>query len=278
MDYPRHEIDREHVALSLPFEEKRLSSGLHVCATRPAALSLQLQTAARCAGYASVTDPGGDVICRALRQGARVGAALFELASGHGEVAVDLGELRARLPATGVTDSTHAGNWRSAIWQALIVRDAAAIASLCATDVSILRSSITKSDEHQYLFVAALQAFLREDAAASEMLRAARAAASAAEGPAIDPPHALAIAVPEMNLLRALASREAEPFNHALGAALTGHQAYWSQHGAREPLGYLAFGPLAFASLAWDAGIAIDLSSEYIPARLYQGQCAIRAT
>ncbi|MEU8784799.1 immunity 49 family protein [Streptomyces sp. NPDC048637] len=62
--------------------------------------------------------------------------------------------------------------------------------------------------------------------------------------------------------------KDHEGFNQALAEALELHKAYWSREDRSDDIvGYLALGPLAMACLAYDAGIPIEVESEYLPIR-----------
>ncbi|MFG3495846.1 immunity 49 family protein [Streptomyces sp. NPDC047928] len=61
-------------------------------------------------------------------------------------------------------------------------------------------------------------------------------------------------------------------FNRALAAALQWHGEYWTEEdrGGRIS-GLVALAPLAMACFAQDAGIPIEVESDYLPATLLSG-------
>ncbi len=131
----RHAIDPELASEGVEGDSALLASLLESAATRAQALSLIVSTARRYAGYLSAKPSEIEPLCAAMKTGASAAAALFALASGSGQVEVDIGQERVRLPATGSTDATHPGNWRVGWWLAQIVRDRHAIDQLAATPI-----------------------------------------------------------------------------------------------------------------------------------------------
>ncbi|MCX5607201.1 MULTISPECIES: immunity 49 family protein [unclassified Streptomyces] len=77
----------------------------------------------------------------------------------------------------------------------------------------------------------------------------------------------LKILYPPLNLFHRYLSQESELFNEALAEALTWHKEYWAAIEARSRSGegLVALGPLAIACMARDAGMPIEVESEYLP-------------
>lgn len=262
----RHAVDAELVQEGVEGRAQLLGSLLESATANAGALSTLLGTATSYAGYLSAAGAKDAELWRALRIGAQTAAAIFALGSGSGDIAFALGDRRARLAATGPTDATHAGNWRIGWWLAQIVRDQAAIETLAATPLDVLRRSSTRGDECQYLYIEALQAFEKRAPEWSAKLQAAIDATDPEKVTISNEEYVLNILVPEMQMLLRLAIGEIAPFNEALQFALERHKKYWSQgNRKRDPDGYLAPGPLALASLAHEAGMPIDIDSEYLP-------------
>ncbi len=273
----RHSVDLELVEEGIDGNRTLLASGLQSAANRVAALSSLLSIARSYAGYLSVVQPESEDLCRGLRIGTKSAAAIFALATGSGKVEVDLSETSVRLPATGSTDATHVGNWRVGWWMAHIVRDQCAIDHLAAIPVEVLRRSSTRVDECQYLFVDALQAFERRASDWSTKLRVALDATDPEQANISDEDFVLNILVPEMQCLFRLAIGEIEPFNEALDFALERHKKYWSKATRkRDSHGYLGLGPLAIAGMARNAGMPIEVCSEYMPKWILEGGCRVQ--
>ncbi len=270
----RHAIDPELASEGVEGDSALLASLLESAATRAQALSLIVSTARRYAGYLSAKPSEIEPLCAAMKTGASAAAALFALASGSGQVEVDIGQERVRLPATGSTDATHPGNWRVGWWLAQIVRDRHAIDQLAATPIEVLRHSSTRGDEWQYLYVEALQAIERRASDWGTRLQRALDATDPERFKLTAEELVLNIIVPEMELLFHFATGDRAAFQESLQFALARHKKYWSRATRRrDPDGYLALGPLAIASMARQAGFAIEVESDYLPKPLLEGRC-----
>jgi len=271
----RHPFESEFLQEDLQETEKLLTNVLDSATGRAAALSIGLGVARTYAGYLAAAEGNDQELCRALRLGAQTAAAIFALGSGRGEIEFSLGERRVKLPATGPTDATHVGNWRIGWWMAHIVRDNAAIEQLASTPIDVLRRSSSRGDECHYLFVEALQGFENRAPEWSTRLQAAVDATDPAKTPLSDEEFVLNILVPEMKMLFRLALGEIAPFTQALEFALERHNRHWGKGKRKQdPDGFLALGPLAISSLAFDAGMPIDVESEYLPMALVEDVCS----
>jgi len=271
----RHAVDSELVQEGIERKRKLLADMLESATSRAAGLSIVLGTARSYAGYLAASNAKTAELCRALRIGTQTSAAIFALGCGGGEIEFVLGDQHGKLSATGPTDETHVGNWRTGWWLAHIVRDRAAIDRLAATPIDVLRRSSTRGDECQYLFIEALQGFEKRESDWSTKLQAALDATDPTHVKLSDEEFALNILVPEMQMLFRLAIGELAPFNEALLFALERHKKFWSKSSRkRDPDGFLALGPLAIASLAHDAGIPVEVESEYVPHKLIENGCS----
>jgi hypothetical protein len=270
----RHAVDTDLAQEGVERKGELLSDVLNTAIGRAAALSIVLGTARSYAGYlAAAREMNIAELCRALRIGAQAASAIFSLGSGDGDVRFALGGHHAKLPATGPTDATHVGNWRIGWWFALILRDRAAIDRLAATPIDVLRRSSSRGDECQYLFVEALQGYEKREPDWSTKLQAALDATDPTHAKLSDEEFVLNILVPEMQMLFRLALGEIAPFGSALEFALARHKKYWSKGNRKQdPDGFLALGPLAIASVAFDAGIPIEVESEYAPRELIENR------
>jgi len=215
--------------------------------------------------YAAVA-PESPAIGRALRIGAGASAAIFALATGSGEIDVPLGDdAPARLNATGPTAASHAANWRHGFYMALLAADDDAASTLTQVPIDVLRQSSTRGDDCVYLFVEALQAWHRRDAAVAERLHLAVQATEPARLTRSPEEFVLNVLVPEMELLHRLLDGAIAPFNETLGFAVERHRKYWTKGDRkRDPRGFLALGPSVFTAAARRAGMPIDIESDYL--------------
>lgn len=271
----RHVGDTEFLQEGVDSSQELFEGVLPEASKRASALTVLLGVARGYAGYLAAARRRTQELCFALRIGAQTSAGIFALGSGKGKTGFPIGDRQAELVATGPTDATHVGNWRIGWWLAHIVRDQAASGRLASATVDLLRRSSSRADECQYLFVEALQGFESRDADWSAKLRAAVDATDPDQVTLSDEEFVLNILVPEMEMLFHFALGEVGPFNASLEFALERHKKYWSKaNRKRDPDGFLALGPLALASIAFEAGMPISVESEYIPQELIEGICA----
>lgn len=273
-DLSRFEVDAAYASERLE-AKLRLFGKLQNAARRDGTqLNLLLTTAREILGYLAIVGLTPDQVAASVRAGVQAAVAMFSLAcaSPGSPVDVQLGEgPPVKLEATGPSDAADASNWRYGFYLAALLRSEQALHYLCGVSSRILRSSSTRSDECVYLFVEALQALWRHDADAASRLKLA-VEATAPERVQIGTGYVLHILVPELELVYYFALREPQRFNETLARALRHHNKYWSQKKLRlEPDGFLALGPLAFASLAHDAGMPVTVESDFLPAALFQG-------
>ncbi|HKE46465.1 MAG TPA: immunity 49 family protein [Rhodanobacteraceae bacterium] len=275
----RHATDAELVREGVARKKKTLAELLDAAGDYAGALSLVLGAAHSYAGYLDAAGAKTAELCRALGLGAEAASAIFALGSGSGSVSVSfpLGSRRLSLPATGPTDSTHAGDWRVGWWLAQIVRDRDAIDRLVSTPVDVLRRSSTRGDECQYLFIEALQGFERRAPDWSDRLQAALDATDPTRVRLSDEEFVLNVLVPEMQMVFRLALGETGPFDEAVEFALERHRKYWSKGNRKQdPDGFLALGALGICSIAHDAGVPVAVESDYMPRELVEGACRRR--
>jgi hypothetical protein len=271
----RHSVDAELVEEGREQYEELLASMVGEAGKRAAALSVILGVARSCAGYLAASQGKVSDICAALRIGAQTSAAIFALGSCTGEVRFAVNDRDSVLPATGPTDATHVGNWRIGWWLAHIVRDHVSVQRLASTPIDVLRRSSSRADECQYLFVEALQGFDKRDAGWATKLQAALDATDPEHIALSDEEFVLNILVPEMQMLFHFALGEVAEFAASQEFAAERHKKYWSKtNRKRDPDGFLALGPLALASMAFDAGMPIGIDSEYAPQHLIRGACS----
>lgn len=263
---PRHAINIERAREGASNSERVLKKVTAAAPSR-AALSVLLSVAKSYVGELAALDPKPAKLMRALRLGAQSAAAIFALGcETTGEVEFALADQRLRLPATGPTDASHVGNWRSGWWLAQIVRDEAAIATLSATPLEVLRGSSTRADACEYLLVEALQAFHQRAPDWGTKLQAALDATDPEHNKITDEEFVLNILVPDIQMLYYIGIGDIGPFNEALAFALERHKKYWSKGDRKlEPEGFLALGPMAIAGFAVEAGMPIEVSSDYMP-------------
>ncbi|EPH40644.1 hypothetical protein STRAU_6341 [Streptomyces aurantiacus JA 4570] len=176
------------------------------------------------------------------------------------------------LPATGAQHFTDAGNWVTAFWLAVSCREQGRMTELANVPVELLRESDAVYDEYIYSWVDALQTYWMERPGLGEKLIAAFNGTDPETLRVADRELMLKILYPPLNLFLQFVKRDQENFNAALVEALTLHKEYWTQTEDRRLStdGAVAIGPLAVACLAHDAGMAVEVESDYLPKHLLQ--------
>jgi hypothetical protein len=252
---------------------------------RPRNLSNFAKEARRLAGLFHMVSPDAPEVSLFLRLLARaVGADAARRAPGDGPVQVDLGKLgpidlprtQERPPALlrlrQVVDGYHA---------AFAAGDKPALALLAQAPIAHLACVPPTAEEQAYLLPHALglQRLAQRTAGGRELLLNA---INGCESPQMIPAArdaARLLAAPEIELalLHTRSDEEARAarlptFDEALRNGLVGHRQYWrdfepnpGERQSKDPTGFIALGPLAFATLRRDRGVASGITSDYLP-------------
>jgi hypothetical protein len=275
-----HAFDRAFLAELATDERELLEHGIDIMMSKsePRPLASSIKNSLWIAGACAALDPGSDELCTALRGAAAKSAGLFRLMiEMPGEYPVPLGDgRRAILHNFGVTSETSVGSWHKGFYAACVVRDEAALQQLASTPVDSLRRSPTRADDCMFLWVDVLQSWHTQASGTVDKLKAALEATEPARLKVSDAGYILNILVPAIELLLRAIEGEPAPFNEALRFAVERHKKYWgSAKNKTDPEGLIALGPLAMSSLAHDTGIAIEVESDYLPRRLFEGGCRV---
>lgn len=203
----------------------------------------------------------------------QVGSALFAAATTTEDgVSCRIREETMNLPATGPQTHVNAGTWITSFHLAVICREKERLAELAQVPVSFLRESGAVFDEYIYAWVETLQSFWfsREDT--WDKLVTAVDGTSPEATQYADSELMLKILYPPIILFYRYLSRDAGQFGEALTDALKWHKEYWSADEDRSTNsdGLVALGTLAIACLARDAGMPIEVESEYLPKELLE--------
>ncbi len=181
------------------------------------------------------------------------------------------GEIK-NLPATGPQDYLHAGNWLTSYYLAVICRENERLDQLARIPVSFLRASGMEFDEYIYAWVETLQNawFGRQEA--WDTLVTAIDGTDPNRPSIAGPDLMLKIVYPPLEAFHRYHLQEPDQFNRSLEKAVAWHREYWTSDEARAKsgTGLVALGPLAIACMAFDAGIPVELESEYLPKYLLE--------
>ncbi|MEU9120038.1 immunity 49 family protein [Streptomyces sp. NPDC048506] len=199
----------------------------------------------------------------------QVGTAAFAAATAERPIESRITDEMRTIQATGPQFYANAGNWLTTLWFVIICRDQARMDTMCQVPLDLLRASGAEGDEYVYHWVDSLQTYWREEPRLAEKLTATIEMSHPDIATIAPREHLQCILYPPIHLFYQFMRKDHEGFNQALAEALELHKAYWSREDHSDDIaGYLALGPLAMACLAYDAGIPIEVESEYLPIRL----------
>ncbi|MFF3782918.1 immunity 49 family protein [Streptomyces sp. NPDC001933] len=198
----------------------------------------------------------------------QLGSAVFAAATTtEGHVQCRIAHKDRILQATGPQPYVGPSTWLIAFYLAVVCRERDRITTLCRVPLSLLRENGAHYEEFEYAWIDALQTYwLGGDDLGSKLVAAIGGADSDTSA---DQEVVGKLLYPPMEMFHRIVRNDHVGFNRALAAALQWHKEYWS-HEDRANLvtGLVALAPLAMACFAHDAGIPIEVESEYLPATL----------
>ncbi|MER8092846.1 immunity 49 family protein [Streptomyces goshikiensis] len=204
----------------------------------------------------------------------QAGSTLFAAGRAEGAVTCRIGvngEER-ELPATGPQEYLHAGNWITSFYLAAICRENDRVQQLVQVPLDFLRASGAEFDDYLYAWIETIQNHWFGRQETWETLVRAVDGTDPANVRIAGKELMLKILYPPINLFYRYVTRDNTLFNEALVEALTWHKEYWTANDARSRSGegLVALGPLAIACMARDAGMPIEVESEYLPKELLE--------
>lgn len=198
----------------------------------------------------------------------QVGSAVFAAATTtDDQVQCRIAHKDLTLQATGPQWYVNPGSWLSAFYLAVICRERDRITALCQVPLSLLRENGGQFEEYHYAWIDTLQTYWRGGPDLGPKLVAA---VDGTEPEAVaDPETVSKLLYPPMEVFHRFIRKDPETFNQALARALELHKQYWSEEDrAFQASGLVALAPLAMACFAHDAGLPLEVESEYLPAVL----------
>ncbi|MFD9814912.1 immunity 49 family protein [Streptomyces sp. NPDC059080] len=274
---PRHDFPTGYATESMAARAESLNRILDRLEKSEMSRSRALSGALTVAESHCAIDPTGDMFptWEAWVTAMQIGSALFASAMAADSpvpcrIGVDGGV--KNLPATGPQPYLHAGAWLTSFYLAAICRDNQRVDQLARVPTAFLRESGAEFDEYIYDWVETLQGFwLGRDDVWERLIAAVNGTAPEATRIA-DKELMLKILYPPIELFHRYLRRDDAQFSVALADALKWHKEYWTADEARSTNvdGMVALGPLAIACMARDAGIPIEVESEYLPKELLE--------
>ncbi len=275
----RHPTDipgRPFVEL-LEGERKHFASGLANLSWHPVNAIGLLNGSLDEAGLLQMLHPDSPEILVALRRAARAIRALCLLsAPGEGPLLLDI-----EGPPVTVTGRLHGmvdvGYFIDGVYAALAVGERDVLHSLTEVDVWALRSPGAMIEDYRFHWARALQGFLLGADWTHESVLAAMRESKPERLRYGTPPAMVYLSSPAMELMTAT-TLDPPSFNAVLVRALENHRHYYGsvqpnpdENQSRDPRGFIALGPLAFAAAMARRGWPITVRSDYLP------QCVLAA-
>ncbi|CAL9298275.1 immunity 49 family protein [Streptomyces sp. SudanB52_2052] len=198
----------------------------------------------------------------------QIGSAVFAAATTtDDQVQCRIAHKNLTLQATGPQWYVNPGSWLSAFYLAVICRERDRITALCQVPLSLLRVNGGQFEEYHYAWIDTLQTYWR---GGQDLVPKLVAAVGGTEPEAVaDPETVSKLLYPPMEVFHRFIRKDLETFDQALARALELHKQYWSEEArAFQASGLVALAPLAMACFAHDAGLPVEVESEYLPAVL----------
>ncbi len=282
IDLSRHPINMEISRKQVQHKEELIALCAKACIENPDRLNQCFLAAYDLLNYLIITNSTDTIKINNAFKAAMEGiTAIFKLATASKGAIVDItiGNKQAQVISKG-EDTTGANimNWREGFYLAIISRSFTTVDLLCTVPINMMRRSAVTTDESIYLYANALQALWKKDSNAAELLEKAVDATNPEKIKLGLQDYILSILVPELELIWRFAIRDTENFNNSLKYALENHKKYWSKkRRLLAAAGFIALGPLAIISLAYDANIPIEVESDYLPKEFYKGKYTTNA-
>ncbi|SMQ18673.1 Immunity protein 49 [Streptomyces sp. Ag82_O1-12] len=198
----------------------------------------------------------------------QVGSAVFAGAMAtEGNVHCRIAHRDLTLQATGPQWYVHPGAWLTAFYLAVACREKDRITALCRVPLSLLRENGAQFEEHDYAWIDTLQTYWL---GGQELVPKLVSAVDGTDPETVSDPETVGkLVYPPMEMFHRFIRKDHEGFNRALAQALELHKQYWSEEDrAVNIAGLVALAPLAMVCLAHDAGMPIEVESDYLPAVL----------
>lgn len=280
MTIRRHRVDRTNFERMLELDRTTYPDSLATARDRGRGLGFFAGDTRRMASLLTVLEPASREICELLRLHAQSIAAMFaQTTITEGRIEMPLGpEEPLSLPPRRPDSETHGQRWHDGFCSATILRDDDSLDVLTRVSRKVLRRSSTTGDEFAFAEIEALQAFYQGLPETPELVVRAMELTDPDKLQISDARYVLHHTVPEIQCLFHLLDRDEAGFNEALHEGVKLHKKYWSSSENRrgDPRGMFSLALTAYASLAYDRDMKVEVESDYVPRWLFEGGCADR--
>jgi hypothetical protein len=186
--------------------------------------------------------------------------------SPDGTADIDIAGLGATLPGLGPTD-VNLHTWFDLYWWKALSRDTDMAAATTLIDLPTLMGD-GRWDPHRVHLYEALRA--RDDGDPAWVDHIAHALEALDRPILVFPEEGRLLHRGVIEILAAVAAQDHTQLTHAITAALKNHRKYWDKNNSRRDMtpGYTALPVAAACAMALDAGMTIDVESDYLPTGL----------
>ncbi|MFJ2898923.1 immunity 49 family protein [Streptomyces sp. NPDC087218] len=267
---PRHPFPTEHAEAGLAVLQESADRWIDGLEADSTGLGEAFGTCITLAKAHCLLNPRGSLFptWNAWVNAMQLGSAVFAAATtAESHVQCRIAHKDRTLRAAGPQPYVGPSTWLTAFYFAVVCRERDRVTALCRVPMSLLRENGAPYKEFDYVWIDALQTYwLGGDDLGSKLVAAIGGADSDTSA---DQEMVSKILYPPMEMFHRVVRNDHAGFNRALAAALQWHKEYWS-HEDRAGLipGLVALAPLAMACFAHDAGIPVEVESEYLPATL----------
>ncbi|SDG14115.1 Immunity protein 49 [Streptomyces griseoaurantiacus] len=198
----------------------------------------------------------------------QIGSALFAAATtAESHVRCRIAHKDRTLPAGGSQWYVNPSTWLDAFYLAVVCREKDRITALCHVPMSLLRENGSRFEEHHYAWIETLRSYWL---GGQDLVQKLVSSIDGTDPQLVaDPETVSKLLYPPMEMFHRFIRKDHTGFNQALTNALVLHREYWTEEDrAYQISGLVALAPLAMVCMAYDAGIPIEIESDYLPAVL----------
>jgi hypothetical protein len=267
---PRHPFPTEHAEEGLAVLQKNMKNLIDGLEERSTRLGDAQRVALTLAKSHCLLDPRAAIYPTwdAWVTAMQVGSAVFAAATtAESHVQCRIAHKDHILQATGAEWYVTPDSWLSAFYLAVVCREKERITALCQVPISLLRENGARFEEYHFAWIETLQTYWL---GGQDLLQKLVAAVDGTDPQSVADPETVGkLLYPPMEMFHRFVRKDHAGFNQALANALQWHKEYWSEESrALQASGLVALAPLAMACFAYDAGIPLEVESEYLPAVL----------
>jgi hypothetical protein len=198
----------------------------------------------------------------------QIGSALFATATTtEDHVQCRIAHKDRTLHTGGPQWYVNPSTWLDAFYLAVVSREKDRITALCHVPMSLLRENGSRFEEYHYAWIETLRSYWLGD---QDLVQKLVSAIDGTDPRSVADPETVGkLLYPPMEMFHRFIRKDHTGFNQALTNALVLHREYWTEEDrAYQISGLVALAPLAMVCMAYDAGVPVEVESDYLPAVL----------